>query len=136
MAILATLAPLLVAGCLPDIKPGFDSPAPNARIDAIVNASSLNDTESLIKLVEKLRSPAPAERMFAIRSLQIRTGQTLGYDHAAEHWQRISAYNRWLDWLTNQGITLPDTMTRQPEHPESSEGVDDKQPMESNTNQD
>lgn len=145
---LVLLAPLLVAGCLPETKPGFDSPAPSKRLDAIVNASHLEDDESLVRLVEKLRSPAPAERMFAIRSLEIRTGQTLGYDHAAEHWERIAAYNQWLDWLAQQGIDLPDTMTRQPERPEkpidphaagqpgSSEGVDDKQPMEADTTQD
>ena len=130
---LATAAMLLPA-CLPETKPGFNSPAPSKRLDAIVDASRLDDDESLVKLVEKLRSFAPAERMFAIRSLEIRTGETLGYDHAAEHWQRIAAYNRWLDWLTGEGIELPDTLTRQPEQPAqqdgSSEGFDDEQPME------
>jgi hypothetical protein len=72
--------------------------------------------------------------MFAIRSLEIRTGETLGYNHAAEHWQRIAAYNRWLDWLESEGIQIPDILTRQPEQPSdqegSSEGFDDEQPME------
>lgn len=128
-----TLLPALIVllpGCLPETKPGFDSPAPSKRLDAIVQASELEDTESLVKLVEKLRSHAPAERMFAIRSLEIRTGQTLGYDHAAEHWQRIEAYNRWLEWLNDQGITTPEDM--QPvELPEtSSEATGEKQPIE------
>lgn len=135
---------MLVPGCLPETKPGFDSPAPSKRLDAIVDASRLEDDESLVKLVEKLRSPAPAERMFAIRSLEIRTSETLGYDHAAEHWQRIAAYNRWLGWLEQQGIRLPDTMTPEPERPTklpagqpgSSEGTDEKQPMEPDTPQD
>lgn len=135
---LALLPTLLVAGCLPEIKPGFDSSAPSKRLDAIVDASRLEDHESLVKLVEKLRSRVPAERMFAIRSLEIRTGQTLGYDHAAEHWERIAAYNRWFDWLSEQGVELPDTMTRQPERPSgasaeqtgASEGFDDKLPMQ------
>lgn len=130
---LATAA-MLLPGCLPETKPGFYSPAPSKRLDAIVDASRLDDDESLVRLVEKLRSFAPAERMFAIRSLEIRTGETLGYNHAAEHWQRIAAYNRWLDWLESEGIQIPDTLTRQPEQPSdqegSSEGFDDEQPME------
>lgn len=134
MSVISVLC-TLPAGCLPETKPGFDSPAPSKRLDAIVDASHLEDDESLVKLVEKLRSQAPAERMFAIRSLEIRTGQTLGYDHAAEHWQRIEAYNRWLTWLQDQGISLPETMTPQPERPGSSEGSDDDQPMEMDTPQ-
>lgn len=134
MSVIAALS-TLPAGCLPETKPGFDSPAPSKRLDAIVDASRLEDDESLVKLVEKLRSQAPAERMFAIRSLEIRTGQTLGYDHAAEHWQRIEAYNLWLTWLQDQGISLPETMTPQPERPGSSEGSGDDQPMEMDTPQ-
>lgn len=129
LTVLPTLF-VLLPGCLPETKPGFHSPAPSKRLDAIVQASELEDTESLVKLVEKLRSHAPAERMFAIRSLEIRTGQTLGYDHAAEHWQRVAAYNRWLQWLHEQDITTPDDM--QPiELPETSpEATDEKQPIE------
>lgn len=94
----------LTSGCVPDVKPGFDSPAPSKRIDAIVDASGLEDDESLVKLVEKLRSFDPAERMFAIRSLEIRTGETLGYDHAAPDWQRLEAFNRWIEYLGEQEI--------------------------------
>lgn len=93
-----------VSGCIPETKLGFDSPAPSKRLDAIVDASALEDTESLVKLVEKLRSFDPAERMFAIRSLEIRTGETLGYDHAAPDWQRIEAFSRWIEFLEVQGI--------------------------------
>lgn len=101
---------VLPAGCFPRPEVGFDSPAPSKRLDAIVEASRLEDDESLIKLVEKLRSLVPTERMFAIRSLEVRTGETLGYDHAAPHWERIDAYNRWLFWLQERGIVLPESM--------------------------
>lgn len=129
---------MLLAGCLPEPKVGFDSPAPSKRLDAIVQASELEDDESLVKLVEKLRSHAPAERMFAIRSLEKRTGTTLDYDHAAPHWQRVEAYNRWLDWLETRGITLPEGMepietpeTKPDTEPEPTpEGSGDEQPME------
>ncbi len=94
----------LVSGCIPASKPGFDSPAPSKRLDAIVDASGLEDNESLVKLVEKLRSAVPAERMFAIRSLEIRTGTTLGYHHASPDWERIEAFGRWIEYLEVQGI--------------------------------
>jgi len=101
---------VLPVGCFPRPEVGFDSPAPSKRLDAIVEASRMEDDESLIKLVEKLRSLVPTERMFAIRSLEVRTGETLGYDHAVPHWKRIDAYNRWLAWLRDQGLTLPESM--------------------------
>lgn len=94
-----------MSGCLPATKTGFDSPAPSKRIDAIVDASALEDDESLVKLVEKLRSNAPSERMFAIRSLEIRTGETLGYQHSAHDWQRVEAVGRWIEYLNEQGIS-------------------------------
>ena len=93
-----------VSGCIPQTKAGFDSPAPSKRLDAIVDASTLEDDESLVKLVEKLRSYDPAERMFAIRSLEIRTGETLEYDHAAPAWKRVEGFNRWIAYLNERGI--------------------------------
>jgi hypothetical protein len=97
-----------VSGCIPETKAGFDSPAPSKRLDAIVGASGLEDSESLVKLVEKLRSEVPAERMLAIRSLEVRTGTTLNYDHAAPHWQRIEGFERWVDYLEEHGIEASD----------------------------
>ncbi len=114
-----------VSGCIPESKPGFDSPAPSKRLDAIVNASSLEDDESLVRLVEKLRSFDPAERMFAIRSLEIRTGETFGYDHAAQDWQRLEAFDRWIEYLEEQGIETS-ALT---DEGDAGEGVE-KKPME------
>lgn len=116
---LCTIAMILTipTGCIPQSKPGFDSPAPSKRLDAIISASALEDDESFIKLVEKLRSESPAERMLAIRSLQTRTGTTLEYNHAAPDWQRLQAYNRWIDYMHEHGIqtrpTLDDEETNQ-----------------------
>jgi len=92
------------AGCQP-IQTGFDSPAPTKRIDAIVQASELQDTDSLGRLIEQLESEDPAARMLAIRALEIRTGTTLGYDHAAPRWQRIEAVNRWINYLNEREAT-------------------------------
>ena len=113
---------VLPAGCIPEPKAGFDSPAPTKRLDTIVEASRLEDNESLVNLVQKLRSLVPAERMFAIRSLEIRTGETFGYDHAAPHWERIDAYNSWLAWLHDQGVALPETMQPVPVPSREAEG--------------
>lgn len=121
---------MLIAGCLPDPKVGFDSPAPSKRLDAIVQASELEDDESLVKLVEMLRSHAPTERMFAIRSLEARTGQTLDYHHAAPHWQRIAAYNRWVLELRSKGITLPEDMEVIETPNATPEGSGDETPMD------
>jgi len=99
-----------VSGCISPPEPGFDSPAPSKRIDAIVDASALEDNHSLLKLVEKLRSSVPSERMLAIRSLEIRTGTTLGYDHAAPHWQRLEAFQRWIEYLQAHGIETSSIM--------------------------
>lgn len=118
----------LATGCIA-IETGFDSPAPSKRLDAIVEASALEDDESLIKLVEKLRSTDPAERMFAIRSLEIRTGFTLDYHHAALNWQRVEAYIRWIGYLEEQGIETDDLTADLEDHVEHGEEAKN-QPME------
>lgn len=119
------LALVLVSGCIPESKPGFDSPSPSKRIDAIVDASGLEDDQSLVKLVMKLRSFAPAERMFAIRSLEIRTGETLGYKHGGHDWERIEAIGRWIEYLKDQGV---ETSELAQDKPDDGEAVEN-QPM-------
>lgn len=95
------------AGCQ-QIQTGFDSPAPTKRIDAIVGASELRDLHSLGRLIEQLESEDPAARMLAIRALEKRTGNTLGYDHAAPRWERIEAVNRWIDYYNEQAALDPE----------------------------
>ncbi|MBL4590955.1 MAG: hypothetical protein JKY96_03240 [Phycisphaerales bacterium] len=91
---------LTLTGCQP-VQTGFDSPAPTKRIDAIVEASDLDDPQSLGKLIEQLESPDPAARMLAIRALEQRTGKTFGYNHAAPRWERIEPINAWFDHLAD-----------------------------------
>ncbi|MEQ9207725.1 MAG: hypothetical protein RLN78_10195 [Phycisphaerales bacterium] len=88
--------PLVFAGCMSP-KIGFDSPAPNKRLDAIALAAQEDDQESLVQLVKKLSSHDPSERMLAIRALEKREGTTLGYDHAAPRWERLEAINKWRE---------------------------------------
>ena len=94
----------VTGGCIPEPEVSFDSPAPTKRIDAIARASRQEDRGSLVKLVEKLGSSDPVERMLAIRSLERREGETLGYDHAAPKWERLEAIERWRGRL---GIEEP-----------------------------
>jgi hypothetical protein len=118
-----------MSGCVPEVKAGFDSPAPSKRIDAIVDASALEDDESLYKLVEKLRSSSPSERMFAISSLEHRTGTRLGYDHAAPAWQRVEAYLRWVDYLEERGISTNGLIDESNESGEDDNEEASEQPM-------
>ena len=118
--LVAGLSLFLVSGCIPESKIGFDSATPSKRLDAIVDASRLEDDESLLKLVEKLRSQVHTERMFAIRSLEKRTGETFGYDHAGQDWQRLEAYGRWLAHLEAQGIETDSIV-----EPEESEPIEE-----------
>lgn len=89
---------LVCVGCMSP-KIGFDSPAPNKRLDAIALAAEEDDQESLVQLVKTLSSVDPSERMLAIRALEKREGMTLGFDHAAPKWERLEAINRWREYI-------------------------------------
>ncbi len=93
--VMVTACVPIVGGCFPDPPVSFDSPAPTKRLDAIARASEDTGTDTLEKLVGKLGSTDPAERMLAIRALERREGTTLGYDHAAPAWERLEAIERW-----------------------------------------
>lgn len=77
---------------------GFDAPDPNARLDAIVQATELSDRSKLANLIDQLDSDDPAARMLAIRGLEDMTGERLGYDPAAPEWQRDESIQRWRAW--------------------------------------
>lgn len=117
--ILATMALMgltaaIPTGCGSRPQTGFDSPAPSKRLDAIVEASTASDPESLHGLIEALNSSEPAARMLAIRSLERRTGKTFGYDHAAHEWQRRAAVNRWVEFAEYQSDSQPAKSTTTP----------------------
>ena len=115
---------MLVSGCLPAEKAGFDEPNPLRRMDAIVLASDEDaDPETLARLVEQLDSQDAAARMLAIRALEKRTGTTLGYIHTDPEWKRQEAVDRWMNYLEN-GIDKTDLLV-----PSGDPGPSD--PMES-----
>lgn len=95
---IASVSLIVLGGC-PNPKVGFDSPAPNKRVDAIVLAADQDDPESLKMLVEKLESTDSIERMMAIRSLEKREGKTFGYQHAAPQPDRAQAVEQWRQYV-------------------------------------
>lgn len=86
------------------MQPGFDSPEPAARIDAILAAARANDTSAVPDLVALLDSDDPATRLLAIRTLEKLTGTTNDYDYAANDAQREKGVERWLEWLRRRGM--------------------------------
>lgn len=100
---------LIITGCVPTPETAFDSPAPNKRLDAIVQATGRTDHESLAGLVSQLESTDPAARLLAIRALEQRTGQTLGYEHAGQVRDRRAAVSRWKEYLEDHADTTVQT---------------------------
>ena len=56
-------------------------------------------------LIGQLESTDPAARLLAIQALERRTGETLGYQHAAPVWERRAAVNRWKQYADGLGQT-------------------------------
>lgn len=100
----AAVSGVWLAGCAdPGSVVGFDEADPAARLRAVRQAGREEQGDrkgagSVRALVGMLDSDDPAERMLAIRALERRTGQTLGYDHAAEELERRAAVERWVEW--------------------------------------
>ena len=71
---------------------------------AIVDAAERDDDQTLAELVHALSDRDPAVRLFAIQSLERRTGQTLGYRYYGPEDERRLASLRWGAWLHERGI--------------------------------
>lgn len=99
-AVCSLVCPLVcpLVSCGPTIRPSFDSPEPAARNAAIVAAARSGDRRAVPDLVRMLDSDDPATRLLAIRTLERLTGQTFGYDHAAESRDREPAVRRWREF--------------------------------------
>jgi hypothetical protein len=97
---LVTAAMLLagsIGGCGTDMRTrGFDSPDPQAKLDAIVAAGQTRDKAAIPDLVHQLDSDDPAVRMYAITALQRITGTRLGYSPYAAQLQRQAAVETWV----------------------------------------
>jgi hypothetical protein len=84
---------------------GFDSPAPSARLEAVLETAREGDRERIPDLITQLRSDDPAVRLFSIRTLERLTGETLGYHYADPEPRRREAIERWIDWYERSDPT-------------------------------
>ena len=116
LATILLLGVIPLAGCLPSSQPpaktGFHAPDTVGRVPALVNAAESDDENALPELVRALSDEDAAVRLFAIRSLEQRTGQTLGYRYYDTDERRQDATARWHAWLQEQSDTrlaLPPT---------------------------
>ena len=96
-------------GCLPSEQHptqadlhATDTPA---RVPAIVNAAEDDEKATLRELVHALTDKDPAVRLFAIQSLEQRTGQTLDYRYYESAEKRQAATDRWHAWIEEDSST-------------------------------
>jgi len=89
-----------LAGCsVPQERADLASRAPAERTRGLARVAQMQDTRAIPQVVELLDSADPAVRMFAIRTLERLTGETLGYDYAAPEREREEAVDRWVRWV-------------------------------------
>lgn len=82
---------------------GLDQPDPAARVRAVRAAAeepASEDAAAMRELIEALANDDPAVRLLAIRALERKTGQTLGYEHWQSADKRDEALKRWLNWYS------------------------------------
>ncbi len=85
-----------LGGCAGEVS--FDSPDSAVRLRAIHRAAAEDDRSAIPKLIEMLESDDSAVRILSIRTLQMMTGQTLGYEPIAPSYERTPAVERWQQW--------------------------------------
>ena len=68
---------------------------------AVVAAADSGGADDLPRLVSRLESSDPAERMLSILILERRTGERFGYDHSDPEYKRRASINRWKEWLAS-----------------------------------
>ncbi len=94
-AILLAATTGFTTGCY---TPGFDSPDPEMRRVAIVQAANSNNPADYPRLVQQLDDDDPDARMLAILVLEQRTGTNRGYDFAAPRALREPSLKEWQVW--------------------------------------
>jgi len=96
----AVVACMSAPGC-GRARSDFGSDLPEANLEALTDPAKM-DPRTIPDRIRLLDSDDPAVRLFAIRSLERLTGQTLGYDHAAPKPERSRAVDRWVEWLAER----------------------------------
>lgn len=97
---------LVLTGCLPSeqaaVRGNFRANDTPGKVPAIVNAAENDGEDDLAELIHALSDKDPAVRLFAIRSLEQRSGQTFGYRYYEQPQKRQPAVDRWHVWLKDQ----------------------------------
>ncbi|MGH7245172.1 MAG: hypothetical protein ACREJD_17285 [Phycisphaerales bacterium] len=93
------------AGC--SYSPGFDSPNPQMRKWATVQAANSTNTADYPLLVEQLDADDADTRMLAIGVLERRTGTTRGFDYAAPRAERAASVKEWQQWAEQYASQSP-----------------------------
>jgi hypothetical protein len=96
--------PLLTMGACSSPQPRADvtSTVPEERALGLAEVGQQEDRARIPEVVALLDSADPGIRMFAIRTLERLTGETLGYDYAAAEHERAEAVDRWVRWVAEQ----------------------------------
>lgn len=112
------LGVLFITGCLPSeqapAKADLRATDTTSKVPAIVNAVDTDDHAQLTELVHALADDDAAVRLFAIQSLQERTGQTFEYRYYESVDKRQTAIDRWHHWLDEQPGTRLALPTNEP----------------------
>lgn len=102
---LLTLA-LLASCAAPEPRADWNSDDPSERIMALEQSMRSPRRADVPHVIAMLDSADPAARMLAARHLERLTGETRGYDHAANVWEREEAIDRWVAWWNEGGTGL------------------------------
>jgi hypothetical protein len=84
------------------VRPSLNSPDPQARIAAAVQAGESGDQEAVPLLVDLLEDEDGAVRLYAILALEKITGTRRGYDYAAPALRRAVAVRGWREWVAEE----------------------------------
>jgi hypothetical protein len=88
-------------------KPSMESPDPALRVPAIKAAAGGKGVKAegqLVSLVAALSDPDAGIRLFAIQSLEARTGESFGFVYYQTYEERRPAIERWNTWLVGRGL--------------------------------
>ena len=81
--------------------------APDLRARENVADAATSDSDRLYRLVERLDADDVVVRMTALRALESRTGETLGFDPHAPRSERIAGQARWIEWIRGRDSFSP-----------------------------
>ncbi|MCE9618677.1 MAG: HEAT repeat domain-containing protein [Planctomycetes bacterium] len=99
---------LLLASCSSvDSGPPLQSPDPDVRMNAVLQAGASGDESKVPQIVPALQSEDPLVRWAAQQSLQKLTGTTLGYLWSDSPSKRADAIEKWVEWCKSKNFSPP-----------------------------